>query len=172
MTVSTSRKTWDPYIILKARDLIKLLSRSVPFEQVRTTLCTCVSELSLSFAYPLPLSSQSKRVLEDDIDCDIIKIRSFVRNKERFVRRRRRLVGPGGATLKVRQTSAALTSCDASPPSCSGHRAADTVLRAGTGEHDRWSRSLPRTQTTAEDCGGYYEKHPPHIQHQGECVYA
>ena len=58
----------------------------------------CTPVTTLCFA-STPL--QAQRVLEDDVTSDVIKIGTLVRNRERFVKRRQRLIGPNGATLKV-----------------------------------------------------------------------
>lgn len=83
MTVKTTIKSRDPFSILNARDFIKVISRGVTVEA-------------------------AKRVFKDDTACEVIKIGSMHQNRERFVKRRQRLIGKEGQTLKALEL---LTNC-------------------------------------------------------------
>jgi len=78
LVVSTTDKMWDPYAIVKARDMIRLIARYVPFEH-------------------------AAKVMEDNVFSDVIEIgkSNVARNQVRFIRRRARLIGPNGVTLKA-----------------------------------------------------------------------
>jgi len=78
LSVATTNKTWDPFAIIKAKDFIRLIARYVPYEY-------------------------AQRVLQDDIYSDIIEISKckVASNQLRFIKRRARLIGPNGVTLKA-----------------------------------------------------------------------
>ncbi|KAI5180892.1 ribosomal RNA assembly protein [Nematocida sp. AWRm80] len=75
LTLSTTTHTRDPYAIIQGRDMLKLVSRGVPLDK-------------------------AIRVFEEGISSDIIQINQYTRNKTIFVKRRERLIGPNGNTLK------------------------------------------------------------------------
>lgn len=76
ISITTTKLTKDPFCIMKARDFLKLISRSVPTEQ-------------------------AAKIFFDDIFCEVLKISNFTRNKRIFLKRRKRLIGISGSTLKA-----------------------------------------------------------------------
>lgn len=142
MAVRTTRKTFDPYIILKARDMIKLLARGVAI-------------------------GQAVKILDDAVACDIIKIGNVVRNKERFVKRRQRIIGPDGSTLKVRHIH------KESPNSlfmiCSGNRTFDRLLCFGSREHGQCYGALQISQRSEAYCARLHEEYTSNLSHQSTC---
>jgi len=83
MRVDTTRKVWDPWSIVSARDFVHLLARSVPL-------------------------LQATKIFNDEITCDIVKLGKGRISKEKYVKRRQRVVGPNGSTLKALEI---LTNC-------------------------------------------------------------
>ncbi|KAF2353849.1 K domain type 1 [Trinorchestia longiramus] len=74
ISVITTKDTWDPYAIMLARDVIKLISRHVSIEK-------------------------AVRVFDEGITSEIMKIKGICRDKEIFIKRRNRLLGRDCTTL-------------------------------------------------------------------------
>lgn len=81
MSVATTDRTRDPYVIIKANDLIQLLSKGVPLEQ-------------------------AVLVLEDDIFGEVIPVKMLCSNEKTFERRKNRLDNP-----KILKAVELLTKC-------------------------------------------------------------
>nr|UXY87854.1 rev-interacting protein Rip-1-like protein [Cryptomonas curvata] len=74
--VTNKKDTIDPFIIVKAKDFLRLISRSVPIQQ-------------------------AAKIFDETIYCDIINISRKVKNRKNFLKRRKRLIGNKGTTIKA-----------------------------------------------------------------------
>lgn len=74
--VKTNKETCDPYIIVKGHQFLRLLCRGIELKE-------------------------ALRVLEDDVFCEIVKVRNLVKNKEVLINRKERLVGKNEAVMKA-----------------------------------------------------------------------
>lgn len=76
ITIRTTKETWDPTSILCARHAVWMLARSMPLD------------LAL-------------RCFDYETECDIIRIKNLTSTKEMFIKRRGRIVGPNGQTVRA-----------------------------------------------------------------------
>jgi ribosomal RNA assembly protein len=71
-----TKLTRDPFALFNVRDFLRLITRGVSIEQ-------------------------AAKIFDDEIHCDIIKINVSGQNKNIFLKRRKRLIGKNGSTVKA-----------------------------------------------------------------------